>query len=175
MADIHNTAPYNSTLTPIQNAVRLGLAATDALLARTLTRNRKENTKKRWVTFEHDDTCLTKADAWRVVECMESDYLPNFTEKHLLDFKVNQFCDACQGNTLCATHKVMKCNDLVDLTQKHFSAVKVSGHCIVECGGEGDCFYHSMMFLAQMFRQDLYKQWGSHDKLRRDTCEKLLV
>jgi hypothetical protein len=169
MEEINTAAPHNPALTPLQNAVRVGFAATDALAARTTTK------KKRWVTIQHDDTWITRGSAWRAVQPKESDFLPNCTEQHLLDFKVNQFCDACADDVLCATHSAMKCSSHVDLTAKHFSAVKASGHCIVECGGEGDCFYHSMIFLAKMFRKDLHEKWGSHDKLRRDTCNKLMV
>ena len=79
------------------------------------------------------------------------------------------------SSELCATHEAMKCKTELDLTERHFAAMKLSGHCMVECGGNGDCFYHSMMFLAKLFRQDLFRIWGSHAKFRADTCEKLSV
>jgi hypothetical protein len=168
MDNIHDAAPFDASLTPMQNAVRLGNAATDALLAR-------KGAAQKWEKIQHNDEWLTKCDAWSSVECMPSDFLPNFTEENLCGFKVNQFCEECRALRLCPTHQRMTSKANVDLTAKHMAAIKASGCVLVECGGDGDCFYHSMMFLARRFRQDLYHRWGSHSKMRQDACQNLLV
>jgi hypothetical protein len=118
------------------------------------------------------DGWRTIGDAWNSVKAMPSDFLPNFPDSH---FKINQYCEECKDSKLCPTHEPMVCRTSVDLTARHFAAMKLSGHCMIECGGGGDCFYHSMMFLAKLFRQDLDRTWGSHAKLRALTCEKLKV
>ena len=56
-----------------------------------------------------------------------------------------------------------------------FNAMKAAGYCLVECGGGGDCFYHSMLFLARIYNQELYNAWHDHDKFRKQTCDNLLV
>lgn len=170
MDEIHTAAPQDSQLTPAQNAQRLGIAATSVLLGRRTGKN-----AKRWVTIPAQDSWQTTGEAWSSVIAKPSDFLPNCTEAHLCHFKINQMCEHCTESALCSTHEAMKCTTELDLTEKHFAAMKRSGHCMVECGGEGDCFYHSMMFLAKLFRPDLYEKWGSHAKFRADTCEKLLV
>jgi hypothetical protein len=32
-----------------------------------------------------------------------------------------------------------------------------------------------MMFLAQLFRPNVYKKWGNHKQLRMATCNSLMV
>jgi hypothetical protein len=62
----------------------------------------------------------------------------------------------------------------VDLTELHMRAMKESGYCLVECGGGGDCFYHSMLFLARLHNMEvLVDQWKDHSTFRTSTCEKL--
>jgi hypothetical protein len=97
------------------------------------------------------------------------------TADGMTHFRVNQFCELCREWQLCKTHEAMASNDDTDLTPSHFSAMKATGHCLVECGGGGDCFYHSMLFLAKLYRNDLYIAWGDHDKFRKQSCDKLLV
>jgi hypothetical protein len=41
----------------------------------------------------------------------------------------------------------------------------------VECGGDGDCFYHSVLFLAELFVPELLAQCRSHQDLRQQVCE----
>jgi hypothetical protein len=167
--EIYCLAPHDERLTPADNALRVGMAATSVAL------DRRSKAKKRWVGTPVNASWTSLSDAWRSVISKPSDFLPNHTEPHLCHLKINQFCEDCTESQLCATHDSMKRLTELDLTERHFAAMKQSGHCMVECGGSGDCFYHSMLFLAKLFRPDLFHAWGSHSKLRADTCEKLNV
>ena len=46
---------------------------------------------------------------------------------------------------------------------------------LVECGGDGNCFYHSVLGLAMLFLPALYHEWGhgNVDVLRKKVCEYL--
>ena len=104
-----------------------------------------------------------------------ADQLPFMTEDGLTHFRVNQFCEACTNWCLCSTHAALVNVKNVDFIPKHLDAMKAAGYCMVECGGGGDCFYHSMLFLAKLFCTDLYQAWHDHDQFRKQTCDNLLV
>jgi hypothetical protein len=113
-----------------------------------------------------------RGDAWRSVVVTLEDQLPCIDG--MTHFKVNQFCELCTHETLCSTHDGMRGIENVDLTQKHLRAIKDAGCCLVECGGDGDCFYHSMLFIAQLFVPDLYNIWQTHHQFREKVCDNLL-
>ena len=42
-----------------------------------------------------------------------------------------------------------------DFTVAHMATIKGAGHVLVECGGDGDCFYHCIAWLAQNLLPEL--------------------
>jgi hypothetical protein len=42
-----------------------------------------------------------------------------------------------------------------DFTDAHMATIKGAGHVLVECGGDGDCFYYCMAWLAQNLLPEL--------------------
>ena len=42
-----------------------------------------------------------------------------------------------------------------DFTVAHMATIKSAGHVLVECGGDGDCFYHCIAWLAQNLLPEL--------------------
>lgn len=49
--------------------------------------------------------------------------------------------------------------------------MQAAGYCLVECGGYGDCFYHSMLFIARLFRPSLAAKWKDPKNFRNLTCQ----
>jgi hypothetical protein len=119
----------------------------------------------------------SRGRAWREVNLKPADRLPFMTTDGMEHFRVNQFCEDCTEWVLCPTHAPLESRQHADdaLMIKHMNAMKAAGYCLVECGGGGDCFYHSMLFLAKMYNADLYQAWHDHDQLRKTTCDNLLV
>ena len=62
-----------------------------------------------------------------------------------------------------------------DFTIFHMQAIKDSSRVIIECGEDGNCFYHCMLFLARRFQPSLCTStaWDSHLTLRQAVCEHL--
>jgi hypothetical protein len=118
---------------------------------------------------------FSRAHAWSSVIMTEADRLPYMQAEGMSHLKVNQFCEDCTVMQLCATHEPMARNDNVDLNPAHQAAIVAAGYCMIECGGEGDCFYHSMLFLAKLFRKDLFDKWVNHRQLREQSCQNLSV
>jgi hypothetical protein len=167
MQQLQVRCPSQPTMTAMQNAVAQADALGDIL---------RERAEQTWTRSLH--TGLSRGDAWSGVQIQPADRLPFMTAEGMSDFKVNQFCEDCKESQLCKTHEAMASNALGQdhLTYLHVSAMKAAGYCMVECGGDGDCFYHSMLFLAQLHRRDLYNAWGgNHDSFRKQSCDKLLV
>jgi hypothetical protein len=169
MVNIRQAAPFDSAKTPQQNAARLAAAAIDEMVLRRSTKSPSAS------------SLLSRGHAWSHVNLRQADRLPFMYPDRRYDssiegqFKVNQYCDECTDSTLCSTHQAMASNDDVDLMPKHCTAMKAAGYCLVECGGNGDCFYHSMLFLARIYDRELYNAWHDHDRFRKQTCDKLLV
>jgi hypothetical protein len=171
-------APNDPMLTPMANAEARGMAVLTILTGR---RQAASNPPAA------DPTCWTKPQAspdivfhsrgpaWREVNVKPADRLPLMTAEGMTHFRVNQFCQDCMEWELCSTHAALVSNDNVDFIPKHFNAMKAAGYCLVECGGEGDCFYHSMLFLARIHNAHLYQAWQDHNQFRKNTCDKLLV
>ena len=86
-------------------------------------------------------------------------------------FRVNQDCEQCTDRALCKTHDAMKSKKAIDLTTLHMEAMQAAGYCLVECGGYGDCFYHSMLFIARLFRPSLAAIWKDPKNFRNLTCQ----
>jgi len=86
-------------------------------------------------------------------------------------FRVNQDCEQCTDRALCKTHDAMKSKKAIDLTTLHMDAMQAAGYCLVECGGYGDCFYHSMLFIARLFRPPLAAKWKDPKNFRNLTCQ----
>ena len=86
-------------------------------------------------------------------------------------FRVNQDCEQCTDRALCKTHDAMKSKKAIDLTTLHMEAMQAAGYCLVECGGYGDCFYHSMLFIARLFRPSLAAKWKDPKNFRNLTCQ----
>jgi hypothetical protein len=113
--------------------------------------------------------CISRADAWARVAIKPAERLPRASGTNL---PINHNCVDCRGEQFCKTHNRMMTP--VDFTELHMRAMKKSGYCLVECGGGGDCFYHSMLFLARLHNmEDLVDQWKDHSTFRTSTCEKL--
>jgi hypothetical protein len=173
-------APNDPTLPPRTNAKAKGLAVLEILTGRRQAASRPAAA---------DRTCWTKPQAspgivfhyrgpaWREVNVKPADRLPLMTADGMTHFRVNQFCEDCREWELCPTHAALEATHHAEdaLMPKHFNAMKAVGYCLVECGGAGDCFYHSMLFLAKMYNADLYQAWHDHDQFRKTTCDNLLV
>ena len=115
------------------------------------------------------DVCISRADAWALVAIKPAERLPRASGTNS---PINHDCGDCRGEQLCKTHNRMMTR--VDFTELHMRAMKQSGYCLVECGGGGDCFYHSMLFLARLHNMEyLVDQWKDHSTFRKRTCEKL--
>jgi hypothetical protein len=170
--EMHALAPNDPTLLLGANLVRQAAALTDILIER-----RAHAAESRWTKppASSDIVFLPRGLAWLDVCVKPADLLPRMTADGMTHLRVNQFCDLCREWQLCKTHEAMASHDNADLTPSHFSAMKATGYCLVECSGAGDCFYHSMMFLAKLHRNDLYIAWGDHDKFRKQSCDNLLV
>ena len=111
-----------------------------------------------------------------VIALEASDLLPYQTAVGCLHLKTNHGCTACTSEQLCRKHqppakKPGQPGALTDLTRKHDAALWESGRIFVECGVDGDCFYHSVLFLAELFEPDLHAQWRTHKELRVKVCE----
>ncbi len=170
--------PNDPKLPPRANALAKGMAVLNILTARRRAASKPPAA---------DRTCWTKPQAspgivfhsrgpaWREVNVKPADRLPLMTEEGMTHFRVNQFCEVCTESQLCSVHAALVSNENVDFIPKHLNAMKAVGYCLVECGGDGDCFYHSMLFLAKLYDADLYQAWHDHDRFRKNTCDNLLV
>jgi hypothetical protein len=165
MSNIHEAAPFDSAETPQQNAARLANAAIEELAVRT-----------NWSKPPASPLVLTsRGRAWSDVMLKPADRLPFMDVDGMTHLRINQFCEQCTNSKLCSEHEGIASTENVDLIPTHMHAMKAAGYCMVECGGGGDCFYHSMLFLARMYDQQLYDAWHDHDKFRKNTCDNLLV
>ncbi len=99
----------------------------------------------------------------------EDFYLPFSQIEGQEHLKVNQFCEDCTESSLCSVHKAMvpKTKES-DFTHLHMTALRESGRAVVECGGEGDCFYHSALWLMHHFGVSA-GNGIDHKQLRLDT------
>ena len=114
--------------------------------------------------------CIPRAVAWARVVIKPAERLPRASGTNL---PINHDCVDCRGEELCEKHNPMMTQD-VDFTELHMKAMKASGYCLVECGGGGDCFYHSMLFLARLHDiERLVTQWKDHSTFRTITCDNL--
>ncbi len=125
-----------------------------------------------WARPRPDVTFDRRGPAWSLVNVKPADRLPLMDGSN---FRVNQFCEVCREWQLCPEHAALASNDNVDFVAKHVEAMKSAGYVMVECGGQGDCFYHSMLFLASIYDQELHSAWHDHDTFRKKTCANLLV
>lgn len=166
--EVFRQAPIGEHQTALQRVQALAATAVNI----SVTRAQKMRDAA-WMTMPLNDEWLERGNAWGRVVMSEADYLPPHSTHP--QFKVNHFCETCAEDTskLCQEHAKLKDAGNVNLTYKHFAAVRASGHCLVECGGNGDCFYHSMLFIAKLFRPDLFEQWQTHAKFRVLVCEEL--
>jgi hypothetical protein len=128
-----------------------------------------------WTRFPPEDPFRFRGPAWSLVNVKPADRLPFMEAEGYYTFRVNQFCKNCTEWRLCSAHEALASNDNVDYVAKHVEAMKSAGYVMVECGGQGDCFYHSMLFLASIYNQELYSEWHDHDTFRKKTCANLLV
>ena len=113
---------------------------------------------------------VTRSDAWARVEIKPADRLPRCPGSNL---PVNHLCDHCREDQLCPEHRKLLTIDF-DFTELHMQAMNASEYCLVECGGGGDCFYHSMLFLARLHNvRHLVTKWKDHKSFRETTCEQL--
>ena len=123
-----------------------------------------------WRQVPINDAWINRSDAWARVEIKQVDRLPRMPGTQ---FPVNQYCEDCEDDNLCQEHGKLMTKD-VDFTQLHMQAMNASGYCLVECGGGGDCFYHSMMFLARLHDcSELVTKWKDHASFRKTTCKQL--
>ena len=62
-----------------------------------------------------------------------------------------------RADKLVAAHysKAASSNIPQDFTFDHMATIKGAGHVLVECGGDGDCFYHCIAWLAQNLLPEL--------------------
>jgi hypothetical protein len=127
-----------------------------------------------WTNALHNVQVQPRGRAWMAVNLKPADRLPRMEGS---DLPANQFCEDCRVSQLCIIHQAMASQDIGEarLYFLHVQAMKAAGYCLVECGGDGDCFYHSMMLLAKLYRHDLHDAWGNHDKFRKRSCDNLLV
>jgi hypothetical protein len=146
----------------------------DAICDFNLVETPSKRRRQHWATLPVSSP-FSRGDAWSSVVITPADYLPFHTGSNMAHFKVNQFCESCTHETLCTTHEAMRNSENVDLTRKHMAAITAAGYCLVECGGNGDCFYHSMLFIAQLFVPELYNQWQTHQRFRETVCKNLLM
>ena len=128
-----------------------------------------------WTRIPPEDPFRLRGPAWSLVNVKPADRLPFMETDEMSHFRVNQFCEDCTEWRLCSAHEALASNDNVDFIAKHVEAMKSAGYVMVECGGQGDCFYHSMLFLASIYDQELYSEWHDHDTFRKKTCANLLV
>ena len=59
--------------------------------------------------------------------------------------------------------------DRTDFTELHLAVLQSLDCVIVECGGDGDCFYHCALWLAQTFCP--IPQWSDHLQLRVEVVD----
>jgi hypothetical protein len=121
---------------------------------------------------------------WRVVSCslpafpvlngIASDVLPYMTDAGMEHLKVNHSCKTCTDRRLCASHEKMRV-PVADHTIRHMACMSAANRFLVECGGDGNCFYHSVLGLAMLFLPALYHEWGDGnvDVLRKKVCKSL--
>ena len=108
-----------------------------------------------------------------VLQDVASDLLPFMTDAGMTAFKVNHFCEDCNDMLLCPVHDSMiprGVSNVLDLTVRHMASIKAADRFLMECGGDGDCFYHSIMAIANLFLPELYREWGDAKTLRQKVC-----
>ena len=164
-AEVRNIAPTDPNLPLAANVLKQANALMDVLHRR----------QEVWTRIPPEDPFRLRGPAWSLVNVKPADRLPFMETDEMSHFRVNQFCEDCTEWRLCSAHEALASNDNVDFIAKHVEAMKSAGYVMVECGGEGDCFYHSMLFLASIYDQELYSEWHDHDTFRKKTCANLLV
>jgi hypothetical protein len=109
-----------------------------------------------------------------VLERVAADFLPFLSDKGMTHLKPNHGCQSCTSERLCQRHQALVLGvGNLDLTVRHSELLWASNRIFVECGGNGDCFYHSVMFLAELFLPHLARQWCNHETLRLANCRHL--
>jgi hypothetical protein len=151
------------------------MAVLNILTSRRAARKPPAADQTGWTHASPEIVFHSRGPAWREVNVKPADRLPMMAEDGMTHFRVNQFCEDCGDWDLCSVHAALVSNENVDFLPKHFNAMKAAGYCMVECGGEGDCFYHSMLFLAKLHDANLFETWHDHDQFRKKTCDNLLV
>jgi hypothetical protein len=128
-----------------------------------------------WTRLPQEMSWLSRGHSWQMVHIRPADRLPLMFPGTDSNLRVNQFCEDCREWKLCGGHEQMVSTTPFDFTELHMRAMDRAGYCLVESGGGGDCFYHSMLFLARMYNQALFKKWCNHEHFRKITCDHLLV
>ena len=128
-----------------------------------------------WTRLPQEMSWLSRGHSWQMVHIRPADRLPLMFPGTDSNLRVNQFCEDCREWKLCGGHEQMLSTTPFDFTELHMRAMDRAGYCLVESGGGGDCFYHSMLFLARMYNQALFKKWCNHEHFRKITCDHLLV
>ncbi len=157
--EVHHIAPNDPNLPLATNVVHQAQALTS----------------EGWTRVRPEVVFRLRGPAWSLVNMKPADRLPFMDVQGMSHLRVNQFCEVCKESELCSTHAALASNDNVDFVPKHIDAMKAAGYCMVECGGAGDCFYYSMLFLASIYNVELYHAWHDHKNLRKKTCDNLLV
>jgi hypothetical protein len=179
--EVFASAGLNENMTAIQKAQAVGQAAIQVShdkrnrVQRPDAAHVVEDRQTQWIQPQPSAGVVSRGRAWSEVNVKLSDHLPRMTADGSTHLPVNQFCEHCRESELCKTHAPLVSKDTVDLIPKHLNAMKAAGYCLVECGGNGDCFYHSMLFLARIYNQGLYHAWCDHDHFRKQSCDNLLV
>lgn len=163
--EVRQVAPTDPTLPLAANVVNQAQALMEVLQRR----------QEGWTRVPPEEPFRPRGPAWSLVNAKPADRLPFMDGDAMSNFRVNQFCEECSEWQLCSAHEALASIDNVDFIAKHVEAMKATGYVMVECGGAGDCFYHSMLFLASIYDQELYREWHDHDNFRKNTCDNLLV
>lgn len=88
-------------------------------------------------------TILCDAKA-REVTCLETGQMEEQQRQRIV------FVNVCDDFHTWAMSKVAR-----DYTESHFAGFLAKGQVVVECGKQGNCFYHSCLFMLKMFAPDL--------------------
>ena len=91
----------------------------------------------------NERTILCDANA-REVTCLQVGKIPERQRQRIV------FVDVCKDFLAWAMSKVAR-----DCTESHFEEFVQKKYVLVECGKEGNCFYHSCIFMLKMFAPDL--------------------
>ena len=162
---VYDAAELGTHMTPIEKAHAIGMAAVGVHHDRG---SRKKQATADWVNFEMEIREVPQV----IVD--DSIFLPFMTAKNMEHLRVNQFCEQCSTQRLCDTHQSMVPKKKVaDFTPLHMDALRKSGRALVECGGAGDCFYHSVLWLMQLFEPKKASRYVDHVELRAATTSHL--